>query len=111
MRVLVRIQVARSKPGIDDLANLPGELIVDSNPAKRDRLDQARDGGRITGSANQNQVNSNVQLRRVDSQVDRVLESGPTCHQRSRRKYSAAARMHDTFVYIPREAEIVGIDD
>ena len=53
---------------------------------------------------------SNIQRRRFLRPMHRVIKSGAIGHQRSRRQNAPAVRVHNAFVDVGGETEIVGID-
>ena len=56
-------------------------------------------------------MNADVQLRSLPSELDGMIKRGSRCHQGCGGEDSVPARIHDAFVNVAREAEIIGVDD
>src|SRR5579862_55254 len=97
--------------GIQHLSHLPREFVVNLDPAERDCLDQPRNRGWIALTADQNEMNADVEFGILTRQRDRVLESGAGSHQGRGSQNALAAGMHNALVNVARKAEVVGVDN
>lgn len=81
MRVLVGVEVRWPDSGIEDAPHLLGELIVNSNAAERNGLDQMTDRGWITlFHTDQNQMYSNIQGGILAGDRNGMFESRTSGH-------------------------------
>src|SRR5579862_2577087 len=111
MRVLVRIEMRRLQPGIQNAADLRFELLINANLPQRDGPHQAGYGFRQTRRSDQHQMASDVQSRILTRQAHGIVERSPGGHQRGRSQNAFAMRLNDSKVDVASEAEIVGVDD
>ena len=56
-------------------------------------------------------MTAHVESRILVRQADRILERLPVGHQRGRPQNPVLMRLHDALVHIPREPEVIRIDN
>ena len=111
MSVLVGVEMGGLDAGGEDPFNLTAEFRVGIDLAAEERGDELANRGGLTGAADEDAMDADVEGRIRVSEFDGMFKRVAVGHQGSGGEDSVAMSVNDAVVDIASEAEVIGVDD
>src|SRR4051812_18012951 len=111
MRVLVRVEMRGTNARFEDSGDLLAQFVVRLYASASTCLEKLHDRRRVTRTADEHEMTADVERGVLTSQTHRVVKRFAGGHERGSGKDSARVSFNDACVHVPREAEVVGVDD